>query len=231
MKIAGFVKTTLQDWEGKNACMILLQGCNFRCPYCNRPDLIPDDGKEDMDLSLIIKYIKEHKDFLEAVVISGGEPTIHNDLYKLIQEVRLPRIKIKIDTNGSNPDMLDDLIGARLVDKVCINIMAPLDHEQYDRSAGTNVDVDKIRRSLDILERSGIAYEIRTTIVPNLIDHKIFNDILKGIDGKNSLIIQQFDQRVTFDGSYNIKPYPKPVLVKMAETAKGYVKRVRIRGF
>lgn len=231
MRIAGFVKTTLQDWEGKNACMILLAGCNFRCPYCNRPDLIENNGEEDVNVQSIVKYIKENKDFLEAVVISGGEPTVHNDLYKLIQEIRLPKIKVKVDTNGSNPDMLDDLIGARLVDKVCMNIMAPLDPASYSKVAGIDVDIDSIKRSLAILEESGIVYEIRTTIVPNLVDHKIFTDIMKGIDGTPSLIIQQFDQRVTFDPSYALKPYPKPVLMKMAETAKGYVKRVRIRGF
>jgi len=230
MRIAGFVKTTLQDWEGKNACMILLGGCNFRCPYCSRPDLTDGTG-EGLELPPILKYIKENKDFLEAAVISGGEPTIHNDLYKLLSDLRKLKIKIKLDTNGYAPDMLDDLIGAKLVDKVCINIMAPLDNESYSKAAGVDVDTELIKRSLKTLESSGMPYEIRTVAVPGIITHESFVRLLGGIDGSKSMIIQQFDRRCTLDPKMNITPYPKPVLVRMADTAKGYVERVRIRGF
>ncbi|MDR2865840.1 MAG: anaerobic ribonucleoside-triphosphate reductase activating protein [Methanomassiliicoccaceae archaeon] len=230
MRIAGFVKTTLQDWEGKNACMVLLAGCNFKCPYCNRPDLV-SGPEEDIDPATILKYIKENKDFLEAVVISGGEPTMHSDLYKLITDLRKLKVKIKLDTNGYSPDLLDDLIGAKLVDKVCINIMAPLDPVLYSKAAGIDVDVERIRRSLKILDGSGITYEIRTVIVPGIINHESFVKLLKDLDGSKSMIIQQFDPRITLDPKMKITPYPKPVLVKMAETAKGYIERVRIRGF
>ncbi|MCL1978936.1 MAG: anaerobic ribonucleoside-triphosphate reductase activating protein [Methanomassiliicoccaceae archaeon] len=229
MRIAGFVKTTLQDWEGKNACMILLGGCNFRCPYCNRPDLAEGTG-EDLDVSAVLRYIKENRDFLEAVVISGGEPTINADLYKLIADIRKLKVKIKLDTNGYAPDILDDLVGAKLVDKVCINIMAPLDAVSYSKAAGVEVDVELIRRSLRILDESGIAYEIRTVAVPGVITHDSFVKLLGDVDGSKSMIIQQFDPRVTLDPKMNIKPYPTPALVRMAETAKGFVERVRVRG-
>jgi pyruvate formate lyase activating enzyme len=229
MRIAGFVKTTLQDWEGKNACMILLSGCNFRCPYCNRPDLI-DISKESVDLSVILKYIKENKDFLEAVVISGGEPTINPDLYRLIADLKKLKMKIKLDTNGYYPDILDDLIGAKLVDKVCINIMAPLDPVSYSKAAGVAVDVESIKRSIKILDGSGVTYEIRTVIVPGIISHESFVKMLGDLDGMKSMIIQQFDPKITFDPKMNIKPYPTPALVKMADTAKGFIERVRVRG-
>ncbi len=229
VRIAGFVKTTLQDWEGKNACMILLAGCNFRCPYCNRPELV-GVPEESIDTSSILDYIKGNKDFLEAVVISGGEPTIHEDLYKLIGDLRKLKLKVKLDTNGSNPDLLDDLIGAKLVDKVCINIMAPLDPASYSKAAGMDVDVELIKKSLDILKGSGVSYEIRTVAVPGIIGHDSLKAMLNGLDGSESLIIQQFDGRNVSGAMKDLKPYPKPVLVKMAETSKGYVKRVRIRG-
>jgi len=230
MRIAGFVKTTLQDWEGKNACMILLSGCNFKCPYCNRPDLI-GTSEESIDLSSVLRYIKENKDFLEAAVISGGEPTINEDLYKLIADLKKLKVKIKLDTNGYYPEILDDLIGAKLVDKVCINIMAPLDPESYSKAAGVDVDVERIKKSLKILNNSEVSYEIRTVIVPGMITHKSFVKMLGDLDGSKSLIIQQFDPKVTLDPRMDIKPYPKPALVKMAETAKGFVERVRVRGF
>jgi len=230
MRIAGFVKTTLQDWEGKNACMILLGGCNFRCPYCNRPDLVEKNG-ENLDIAPILKYIKENKDFLEAAVISGGEPTINDDLYKLLGDLKKLKMKIKLDTNGCSPDILDDLIGAKLVDKICINIMAPLDDGSYSKAAGVDVNVELIKKSLKILDVSGIPYEIRTVIVPGTITHESFIKLLSGIDGSKSMIIQQFDPRITLDPKMKITPYPKPALVKMADTAKGYVERVRVRGF
>jgi pyruvate formate lyase activating enzyme len=229
MNIAGFVKTTLQDWEGKNACMILLGGCNFRCPYCNRPDLIDWNG-ETIELSAIIKYIKENKDFLEAVVISGGEPAANGDLYKLLSELKKLKIKIKLDTNGYFPDTIDDLIGAKLVDKICINVMAPLDNDYYSRAAGVGVDVEIIKRSLKIIIDSGTPYEIRTVIVPGMITHDSFVKLLSGVDGSKSMILQQFDPRNTMDPKMKITPYPKPVLAKMADTAKGYVEKVRVRG-
>jgi pyruvate formate lyase activating enzyme len=229
MRIAGFVKTTLQDWEGKNACMILLRGCNFRCPYCNRPDLIEETGKS-IELSTILKYIKEHRDFLEAAVVSGGEPTINDDLYQLLIDLKKLKIKIKLDTNGYVPDVLDDLIGARLVDKICINIMAPLDNASYSKAAGVDVNVELIKRSLKILQESEIPYEIRTVIVPGIITHESFVKLLSWIDGSKSMIIQQFNQSVTLDPKMNLIPYPKPALVKMAETAKGYAEKVRVRG-
>ena len=230
MRIAGFVKTTLQDWEGKNACMILLGGCNFRCPYCNRPTLIEREG-ENLDLPPILKYIKDNKDFLEAVVISGGEPTVNEDLYKLLGDLKKLKVKIKLDTNGYSPDMIDDLIGAKLVDKVCINIMAPLDNDSYSKAAGVDIDVELIKKSLKTLAESGIPYEIRTVIVPGIITHESFVKLLGGIDGSKSMMVQQFDPRVTLDPKMKITPYPKPALVKMADTAKGYVERVRVRGF
>lgn len=229
MRIAGFVKTTLQDWEGKNACMILLSGCNFRCPYCNRPDLI-DGSAGDIELAPILKYIRDNKDFIEAAVVSGGEPTIHEDLYRLLGDLRKLKIKIKLDTNGSSPDILDDLTGAKLVDKVCINIMAPLDTPSYAKASGIDADVELIRRSLKILSGSGIPYEIRTVAVPGIITHDTFKKLLADVDGSKSIIIQQFDPRITLDPKMNITPYPKPALAKMAETAKGYVEKARVRG-
>ena len=230
MKAAGFVKTTLLDWEGKNACMILLGGCNFRCPYCNRPNLIEGTG-EEIETSEILKYIKENRDFLEAAVISGGEPTANKDLYELVGSLRKLKVKIKLDTNGYAPDILDDLVGAKIVDKVCINIMAPLDTVSYSKAAGVEVDVERIKRSLKILSESGITYEIRTVAVPGIVTHESFVKLLSGIDGSKSMIIQQFDRRVTLDPRMDVVPYPKPALVRMAETAKGYVERVRVRGF
>jgi len=219
MKIQKFVKTTLQDWEGKNSCMIVLSDPNMPCL---------DD---DIDLDNILLYIKNNRDFLEAVVISGGEPTGDPDLFKLLKMLKALKIKIKVDTNGTHPDVLDDLIGAKLIDKVCLIILAPLDPAEYTKAALESIDVESVKRTLGILYDSDIKYEIKVTIVPGVINHDSFLRIMKGLSEKDSLIIQQFDPATSPDLRYNgMKPYPVPVLVRMANTAKEHVKHVRIRG-
>ncbi|MDR0887743.1 MAG: anaerobic ribonucleoside-triphosphate reductase activating protein [Candidatus Methanoplasma sp.] len=230
MKVAGFVKTTLQDWEGKNACMILLSGCNFRCPYCNRPDLI-EPGDNGIDTSEIITYIRQHKDFVNAVVITGGEPTTNPELYTLLKELKPLKVKIKIDTNGSMPHILDDIIGAMLVDKVCINIMAPLAHDEYSKAAGVDVDVQKIKDSIKITEESGISYEFRMVAVPGIIGSDAMLSVARSLQGPGSLIIQQFDPSSVADQELRkTVPYPVQALVRFAETSKKYIKHVRVRG-
>ncbi|MCL2148999.1 MAG: anaerobic ribonucleoside-triphosphate reductase activating protein [Methanomassiliicoccaceae archaeon] len=228
MGVAGFVKTTLQDWEGKSSCLISLGGCNLRCPYCNRPGLMERGG--DMDTAPILGYIKENRDFLEAAVVSGGEPTMDEGLYRLLGELKKLKLKVKVDTNGCFPDVLDDIVGARLADKVCVNVMAPLDDASYSRAAGTEVDARLIRRSLDILRGSEAPYEIRTVIVPGVVTHESFVRMLKDLDGTRSMVIQQFDPRGAAGPMASAVPYPVPALVRMAETAKGYIERVRVRG-
>jgi len=231
MPVARFIKTTLQDWEGKNACMILLQGCNLRCPFCNHPELIDATNEKGIDIPSILKYIKENRDFLDAVVISGGEPTSSPELYPLLKDIKTLKLKIKVDTNGTRPDILDDLIGAKLIDKVCMNILAPLNDSDYSKAAGITVDTALIRKSIEVLSRSDIKFEFRVTAVPDLIGHEAFLQISKTLVGQNSLIIQQFDPKMTLNPEYRkMRPYPTPVLVRMAETAKQYIKHVRVRG-
>ncbi|MDR3282229.1 MAG: anaerobic ribonucleoside-triphosphate reductase activating protein [Candidatus Methanoplasma sp.] len=228
MRIAGFVKTALSEWEGKNASMILLPGCNFRCPYCNR---CLADCDASMDHAEAVAYIKSHKDFVNAVVVSGGEPTVHPDLYALLKDLKALKIKIKIDTNGSMPDILDDIVGAMLVDKVCINVMAPLDGASYSRAAGVEVDVDAVKRSIDVVSKSGLAYEFRTTVVPGIVGSEAMNSISKSLQGSGSLILQQFNPSAAADPEMRkAAPYPAQALVRMAESSKKYVRHVRIRG-
>jgi pyruvate formate lyase activating enzyme len=230
MKVAGFVKTTLQEWEGKNACMILLSGCNFRCPYCNRPNLI-EPGNDTIDVTEIVSYIKKHKDFVNAAVISGGEPTSNPDLYALLKELNSLKIKIKIDTNGSRPDILDDIIGAKLVDKVCINIMAPLEHDAYSKAAGVDVDVQAIKDSIRITAESGVSYEFRTTAVPGIIGSDAMLSVARSLQGQGSLMIYQFDPSAVADPEFRkTVPYPVQALVRFAEMSKKYIRHVRIRG-
>lgn len=231
MKISGFLKTTLLDWDGKVACTIYLAGCNFRCPYCHNRGLVLNPGEaEDIPLDGILEYIERNSDFLDGVVISGGEPTVNKDLPDLIKKLRKLGMKIKIDTNGTGPEILDDLIGAGMIDFVAMDVKAPLD-ERYSSVTDVPVNVSDIRRSIRIIMESGVDYEFRTTVVPVLIKPEDVKDILEEIRGAKRYRLHQFRPKNCLDENLTaLDPYPESVLMDMAETAKRYVRDVRIRG-
>lgn len=231
MKISGFLKTTLLDWDGKVACTIYLAGCNFRCPYCHNRGLVLNPGEvEDIPLDSILEYVESNSDFLDGVVISGGEPTLNKDLPDLIKKLRGLGMKIKIDTNGTMPDVLDDLIGAGMVDFIAMDVKAPLDG-RYSSVTDTTVDVADIRRSIRIIMDSGVDYEFRTTVVPILIKPEGMEDIFREIRGAKRYRLHQFRPKNCLDENLTaLDPYPESVLMDMAEKAKAYVRDVRIRG-
>ena len=231
MKISGFLKTTLLDWDGKVACTIYLAGCNYRCPYRHNHSLVlTPDKTDDLPLDEILDYIERNSDFLDGVVISGGEPTLNKDLPGLIKRLRKLGMKIKIDTNGTRPDMLDDLIGAGMVDFVAMDVKAPLDG-RYSAVTGVEADVSDIRRSIRIIMESGVDYEFRTTVVPVLLKPEDMEDIFRDIRGAKRYRLHQFRPVSCLDENFTVlDPYPESVLVEMGEKAKKYVKDVRIRG-
>ena len=130
MKIKGLQKQTLLDYPDKLACTIFIFGCNFRCGFCHNPELIVEDGREEIKEDYILDFLKERKGFIDAVCITGGEPTLNNDLPNFIRKVKELGFLVKLDTNGSNPEMLKQLIDDNLLDYIAMDIKAPL--EKYD---------------------------------------------------------------------------------------------------
>src|SRR5690554_4050368 len=123
MRIIGFIKTSLLDWDGHVVASIYLPECNFRCPFCHNRDVVLDpESYDEVPWDEIEEFILEHNDFLDGVVVTGGEPTLHDDLPDLLRRIKSLGVKVKLDTNGSNPDMLKDLIDAGLVDYVAMDI-------------------------------------------------------------------------------------------------------------
>lgn len=232
MKIAGFNKTTMLDWDGKVACMIYLAGCDFRCPYCHNRGIVTESEKiEAVDEESIFDYIRRNKDFLDGAVISGGEPTINKDLYKLLKRLKDLGMKIKLDTNGYHPDVLEDLIGAGYIDMIAMDLKAPLTKERYSAVAGTDIDTDRLKRSIKIIMDSGIDYEFRTTCSPILVKPEDINEIGKEIKGAKNYHLQQFRPKICLDQRLElIDPYKESIILQMAETAKKYAKNVRVRG-
>ena len=168
MKIGGLQKVSLTDYQGKISDIVFTQGCNFSCPYCHNPELVdPGLYQECLQEEEFFSYLEKRKGKIEAVTITGGEPTIQNDLIPFIMRVKAMERLIKIDTNGSKPEVLEELIRRNLVDYLAMDIKAPL--EKYAAITRTPVNGKAIRQSIMLIMNSGIDYEFRTTIVKSQI--------------------------------------------------------------
>lgn len=230
MKIAGLQKLTLIDYPGRPACTIFLAGCNLRCPWCHSPDLVlkeenkkvPQIEKEDL-----FDFLNRRTNVLEGVVICGGEPTIHPQLPKLIKEISSLGYKVKLDTNGTNPEMLARIVDNELVDYIAMDVKAPLD--KYKEVTGIEPDPKKIRKSISIIQKMN-RYEFRTTLVPNLHDKESLISILKEIEGSKNFYLQKFRGKRTLDSDFQGKSgFTKKEMKRFKQLAKKYVKNCQIR--
>jgi pyruvate formate lyase activating enzyme len=167
MKIGGFVKSSLINYPGKVAAVIFTQGCNFRCPYCHNPKLVyPELFTDPIPWEEVFDFLKKRRDLLEGVVFCGGEPTLQEDLLESALKLRSLGYAVKLDTNGSNPDVLARVLP--YLDYIAMDIKAPFG-DAYRRACGTPVDDYEIRRSMLLIRASGLPYEFRTTVHPQFM--------------------------------------------------------------
>ena len=213
------------------ACTVYMAGCNLRCPCChNGPIVVNADSVEGIDEKEVLEYIKNNSDFIDGAVVSGGEPLMNKDLGKFLKKIKALGVKVKVDTNGCFPDRLDDLIGAGLIDMVAMDVKSSL-NERYSAAAGAAVDPKDIKKSIDIIIRSGVDHEFRTTAVPVYVKNEDIENICRNIKGSKRYRIHQFRNKVTLDDTLSVlDPYPESKLTEMADIAKRYVKDVKIRG-
>ena len=230
MQIKGFVKTSFVDWDGKIVSTIFLPGCNFRCGFCYNTDLVYNPEKfNTIEFDEIKNYLLENKKFIDGVCIGGGEPTIHKDLPDLIKKIKELGFPVKLDTNGSNPDMIKYLIDNKLVDYVAMDIKAPL--ETYRDMTGVDIDIEKIKKTIDLIINSGIEYEFRTTVLPDFHKEENIEAMTKSIKGSNKYVLQKF---ILTDSI--IKPEFRKIysptdeyMKKLKQIAEKYVKNVVVR--
>ena len=162
MKLGGMVKFTLIDFPGRPAAIVFTQGCNFRCRYCHNPELVyPHLFTEPFSEDEFFAFLARRQGTLEGVVVSGGEPTLHDDLPRFLIDIKSLGYKVKLDTNGSRPEMLQQLIEQKLVDYIAMDLKAPLD--KYALITGIDTNSAIIRQSIDIVRQSGLPHEFRTT--------------------------------------------------------------------
>lgn len=233
LDIRGFQETSFLDWDGKVCSVVYVPNCNFRCPFCHNAGLIENPGQfEQIPAEKIVSYLKSHKDFVDGVCITGGEPSLHKNkgLLEFIRKVRGVSCEVKVDTNGADPDFIGELLSQKLVDYFATDIKSPLD-KRYNKAAGVKVDLDKIKKSIDLIMKSGVLYEFRTTVVPTLHSETDIEDIAKYIKGAQKFVLQQFVPKETLDKSFEkIKAYQKEELEKTAEISRQYVPNTVLRG-
>jgi pyruvate formate lyase activating enzyme len=231
MEIKGFIETSLIDWDGKIVAVLFLPGCNFRCPFCHNHVLVKHPEQiADVPWKRIETFLKGKKGWIDGVVITGGEPTIHQDLMPLLTKLKEMGLPAKLDTNGSNPALLREIIDLGLVKFIAMDIKASFDGS-YDRACGVAVNKENIRESIGLIMSSGLEYEFRTTIVPQYHDLDSVENMAKEIKGAKKWVLQQFVQTNADDeGLRSLPPYDEEYLEEMKKRAKGLVERVVLRG-
>jgi len=224
MLIGGLQKTSLMDYPDKISTIIFTPGCNFRCCYCHNPHLI-ENPEAVISEEKVFAFLKEREKFIDAVVISGGEPTIQKDLVNFIKRVREMGFLVKLDTNGAKPDVIEELIKNRLIDYIAMDIKGPL--SRYKEITETDVDTEKIKKSIELIMSSGIDYEFRTTAYPKLsIDD--FREMLEMIKGAKRFFIQQYEPKTTLKKE-KLKPLEEKTLYEILDIAKQYVQQAGLR--
>ncbi|MBR3280350.1 MAG: anaerobic ribonucleoside-triphosphate reductase activating protein [Clostridia bacterium] len=195
MNIAGLQKLTTSDFPGHLACIVFTQGCNLRCPYCQNSGLIPivrDFKNDSLVEDDIFEFLEKRKGILDGVVITGGEPLIHNDINLFISKIKEIGYKVKLDTNGTNPELLQSLINQNLIDYVAMDIKN--DFPNYAKTVGVeNINTENIKKSIDILKHSKIDYEFRTTIVKEFHNIESITNICELIGKEPKYFIQNFE--------------------------------------
>ncbi|MFP4051930.1 MAG: anaerobic ribonucleoside-triphosphate reductase activating protein [Thermoplasmata archaeon] len=215
MRIGGVQKLSLIDYPDRLSAVVWTVGCNLRCPYCYNHNLV--NGSENIREEQVISVLKNRKDVLEGLSVSGGEPTIQDDLPDFLRNVKEMDFLVKLDTNGTRPKVLSYLIDDHLVDYIAMDVKAPRD--MYDEIAGKKVDISNISRSLELIKSSGIPHEFRTTVVPGLLDEDAIEDISGWIGRESKHILQQFKRKKSILDPDKIdgEPYPEKMLKKWGE--------------
>ena len=227
--IAGYHPTTLIDWPGRLAAVVFLPQCNLQCPFCHAGTLL-ESPRETIPIEAVLGHLAARRGWIDGVVICGGEPTVWPGLAALCRKFRGEGLAIKLDTNGTQPDRLAELLRERLVDAVAMDVKAPLD-ERYHEAAGWQVDLEAVNRSIDLLMSSDIEYEFRTTVCPALLDEPEIRAMGERIAGARRWVLQRFEPANALDHALReVQPYDQMKMEMLADIGRLYVARCLIRG-
>lgn len=227
MRISGLQKTTLLDFPGRVACTIFLNGCNFRCPFCQNSEILDGRGGEDIAEEELFAFLRKRKGILDGVCVSGGEPLVHAETLELLGKIKALGYGVKLDTNGAFPERLKEAARAGLIDFVAMDIKnSP---KNYAKTAGVAVDMAKIEESAKFLMESGIEYEFRTTVVKELHAAEDFIRIGQWLRGAKRYFLQAFRDGDTVLKS-GLTACTDAEMQTFKQLLKPYIPNVLIRG-
>ncbi|MBP8638979.1 MAG: anaerobic ribonucleoside-triphosphate reductase activating protein [Dictyoglomi bacterium] len=228
MLIGGLHKLSLIDYPGKLSAVIFTRGCNFRCPYCHNPELIESNGGDFIEEDKILSFLDERKGKLDGVVVTGGEPTLQSEIVEFLERIKRLGFFVKLDTNGSYPERIKELIDRKLLDYIAMDIKAPL--YKYNRTTLTSIDTERIVESIHLIMNSGIDYEFRTTVVRSLLSRDDFPKIGEMIKSAKLFVLQEFRPTKTLDPDFlKETSYTKRELEEISISLKELVSKVIIR--
>jgi len=205
MKIGGLNTFSVSDFPGKVSAVVFTQGCNFKCPFCHNGFLIPRDVPDDLLIPEkdVIEFLGRRRNQLNGVVVSGGEPTIHRDISVFLRRIKDMGFAVKLDTNGSKPEVLKEILENSLVDYIAMDIKTPL--HKYKQLTGTVSSSENIQESIDIISKSGIDHEFRTTVVEALLTPEDMQAIQKLVPVGSTYRLQKFCPKYAFDPAFRTK--------------------------
>ena len=228
MLILGLQKLTLLDYPGRTACTVFTGGCNFRCPFChNAPLVIPGREQEPYTEEEVLSYLKKRAGLLDGVCVTGGEPTLQEDLEAFLRQVKALGYPVKLDTNGSRPEALRALLRQGLADYVAMDVKSS--PEEYARACGVPVDLEKVNESIDLLLSGCVDYEFRTTVVAGLHTPQIIEQTARRIAGAKRYFLQAFvDSGDLISSGWHA--LSREEMERCAQAARKHVPFVELRG-
>lgn len=231
MKVTGIQKLTLLDYPGVVACTVFTAGCNFRCPFCHNAMLVLPEQIDNECLTddEVFGFLQKRRGVLDGVAVTGGEPLLHADMPEFLARVKELGYKIKLDTNGSNPELLSEIVKNKLVDRVAMDIKnAP---EEYARTIGLkSFDIAPVERSKEMLLRGDIDYEFRTTVVKGIHTKESLIGAAKWIEGAKEYYLQQFKDSGNLILPDGLSAYDEKQMHALADAVRDYVPTVEVRG-
>lgn len=232
MKICGIQKLTLLDFPGYTACTLFTPGCNFRCPFCHNAGLVLRGGETEISTDEVIDFLKSRKGRLDGVCITGGEPLLQIGIENFIKRIKAEGYKVKLDTNGAVYEKLKKIIESGLVDYVAMDIKNCF--EKYAVSAGADINVENVKKSVELLKTCGIDYEFRTTVVKELNSTDDMKKLARDIGDVRAYYLQQFKDSGDVVGDYSgqkFTAYSPDEMRMLCETVKqNGVKNAFVRG-
>ena len=230
MILGGLQKLTLLDFPGTVACTVFTVGCNLRCPFCHNPALVFNPPEEyRISEEEFFAFLKKRQGILDGVAITGGEPLLHSDIGEFIAKIKSMGFKVKLDTNGTFPDRLGKILAEGNVDYVAMDLKNTF--EKYAETVGIEgFDVSLIKRSIKLIEDSGVDHEFRTTVVSPLHSAGDFEQIAKQVEGSEKYFLQNFVDSGELLNGEGLSELPRGELEKALEGAKKIIPQAKIRG-